>query len=688
MQVAGIEQDTRTAPGELRAALLASAGDAPAMRSLLALLLDQAGAEVCAYYTAADCGVMHLVAAGRGLSDLIPGVGEKVRTAFRMFANRPEEAKICREHVHYRESPRHSVLGGSGAAIESYFMTPVTSGPAVSGVLFVGSVRRDAFTRDTIAAFRDLASSATSASAEAAPGAPLFLEGMLASLPYAAALVDAEGSLIAMNPLMSAFAGAGGDSGESRMRIDRVERYDLGGLWDEMKTFGRNITDRRVNAPGDPFRSISVSLVRMERLEGEAVSLLVIRDISAAAAREREREEEMAVVAHEIRTPMTALRNSLRILLESGSCAEGLRSGSQATHRRFLETALRTVDRLAILVDGLVDASPVRRSGRAPRLERVEIFRFISDASILFVNSMDKKEITFDVDVELGADIAFIDREMVEQVVQNLLSNSLKHVPSGGWIRITARRVTRRPEWFARLLPARLLPEPGFISIEIADSGPGIPAAVAERINVPMTADPALIRPAHGLGLYIAARLVRVHGGRLTVGRHDSGSSIELCLPIDTATSEAVRAALAVQSAVASMISTGASPVLYLFVREDGGCWLDHARSLAVRPMINPAPFEAVGADAAFWPIAERFALALTAGREYRENPASLAGGATPGTVAWDDAGSIRTGWAVHPRDGSDYRSLLAAAVGHIETGAAEPLRMRAAEPLGKGVRE
>lgn len=674
MQVTEIETLERNAPGRLRASLLAAAGDAPAMRELLRQVLDETEAEFCAYYAAAECGVLHVMAADRGLSGLVPGVGEKLRTAFRMFTNRPDDTKTCREHVHYHGSRPHSVPGG--ASIESYFMTPVTSGPAVSGVLFVGSVRRDAFTRDTIARFNDLATApaATPSASAGTHDAPLFLEGMLASLPYAAALVDDDGTLTAMNALMSAFAGSDAAEG-CRPRLDRIERYDLGGLWEELRTFGRSIIDRRVNAPGDSFRSISVSLVRMERLEGEASSLLVIRDISAAAVREREREEEMAVVAHEIRTPMTALRNSLRIMLESGSCPEGLRSGSPATHRRFLETALRTVDRLTMLVDGLVDASSVRRSGREPQLERVEIFRFLSDASVLFANSMEKKQITFDVDVELGADVAFLDREMVEQVVQNLLSNSLKHVPVGGWIRITARRVTKRPDWFPHLLPAKLLPEPGFISIDVADSGPGIPEKVAERINVPMTADPATIRPAHGLGLYIAARIVRMHGGRMTVRRHSDGSSIDICLPIDVATSEAVRAALAVQSTVVSMISTGASPVLYVFVREEGGCWIDFAAKLDVRPMVGPTAFEAGGADVALWPISERFAVAVTAIREYREDPASLTGSGVPRLVGHDEDPMTETGWAVHPRDGGDYRSLLAAAMKRIEAGAAEPLR-------------
>lgn len=674
MQATGFEQDTRTEGGSLRALLLAAAGNAPAMRGLLCGILEETQSEVCAYYAAADCGVLHLLAADRGLSELIPSVGEKVRTAFRMFANRPEEARTCREHVHYRDSAEHAVSGRS-AAIESYFMTPVSSGPAVGGVLFVGSVRRDAFTRETIAAFRYLAVS--SGDDDRLPGTdertPRFLEGMLSSLPYAAALVDGEGSLTAMNAMMAAVAGSSG-AGVPLARIDGVGDYDLGGLWEEMRTFGRSIIDRRITAPGDPFRSISVSLVRMERLEGEASSLLVVRDVSAAAAREREREEEMAVVAHEIRTPMTALRNSLRILLESGPCAEGLRAGAATAHRRFLETALRTVDRLAILVDGLVDVSAIRRSGRAPKLERVELFRFLSDASILFANSMDRKEITFGIDVELGADVAFLDREMVEQVVQNLLSNSLKHVPAGGWIRITARRVTRHPGWFPRILPIRFVPEPGFVSIEVADSGPGIPDAVAERINVPMTADPASIRPAHGLGLYIAARLVRLHGGRLSVGSHESGSSIELCLPIDVATSEAVRSALAVQSTIAAMVATGASPVLYAFAKEECGCWLDVARSLAAQPMIDPTPFEAVGADVAFWTISERFAVALTASREYRDDPGSLVGPCSRACPE-EEPVSMETGWAVCPRDGGDYRSLLAAATARLGEGAATPLR-------------
>lgn len=736
----------------LRAALLAGAGDAAAMRAALGRVMEQARAELCAYYTAAECGVLHVLAETPELAPLVPGIGEKLATSFRMFANRPADPHTCREHVHYSRGVAEAGPGSDERQIESYFIVPVASGPAVSGVLLVGSVRRDAFVRETILSLRDLALAQNTASAGLrsgeSPGGP---GEMLASLPYAAALVDAEGNFAAMNPLMEGLlaprgggegadpgsaggsgtaggsattgepgtvGGAGTDGGPGRTAVPGIEGlrgFDLHGLWEEFALYGRSIVDRRVNAEGDPRRSISASIVRMERLAGEARSLLVVRDISEAAGREREREEMLAVVAHEIRTPMTALRNALRIMLESahggsgadapaaaqnsasahdfagvradnGTCPEAgdlAGPGSNTSPLRFIETALRTVDRLTVLVDGLVESSSVRPHARAPHLERVEMLRFISDAAILFENSIRKKEIAFDIDVDQSATLAYLDRAMIERVIQNLLSNSLRHVPAGGWVRLTAQRCAGSPAWIDSLVPAAPASAADFIVLRVVDSGPGIPAEVAERINAQSGAGPDAIRPAGGLGLSIAARLVRFHGGRIMIDGHGPGSSVELYLPADAATSGTMRAALAAQSVLHALVASGSSPVLYALTKNDpAACWLEIAGVMNEQPLFNPVSEEAAGAGVCFWPLGERIALAVTAARRYHDDPPALFGRGGHGLrlVAAGASERLELGWAAHPRDGLDYGSLLKAATERMLNGAAGPLRKGALE--------
>ncbi len=667
-----------TSTGEsLRAELLEVAEDDELMRGLLGGMMEHSGAEFCTFLSGRDGGTLHLMTRGKEYSVMFPEIREKLKTSLRMFTNGEMGEWIEREKVYYAVNGGGGALPGGGSEIESYFLVPLTSGAGVEGVLFFGSVRRDAFVRETISRFRVLAGDSTPAGTndcgdDTAGG---MLEQLLLSIPYGAAIVDSEGTVSKANEALHAILGSGVFS-----RIEEIgERsaFDIRSAWDEFSRFGRNINDRQIDSTAGDGRSISLSMIRMENISGEARSVIVVRDTTEFTGMELKREEAMAMVAHEIRTPMTALRNSLSILSDAGAAGyQGMKDGD-GPGRRFFETALRTVDRLSVLVDGLLDASMVRHSGSDPKIERVDVRAFLEDSSLLFSNSMTKKEITFGIDVSEKARDAFIDRGMMEQVIQNLLSNCLKHVPVGGQVEISVKTMDGAPEWISGVLPLEYTKKPGYMVITISDSGPGIPDEVAHSINVPFTAAPASIKPARGIGLYIAARLVKRHGGRLIIETGENGSTIDIYLPSDIQTSETMRGIISIQSTVESLVSIGASPILYVLTRDRGPCWLDVAGTMRDRPVINPTPAEMGRVGICFWPIGERLAFVITAERKYRESPMSLFENGRGGLriMEGNPGENPDAGWAVCPDDGREYASLLEAALKRMEVGAGEPFR-------------
>ncbi len=675
MKHGGIEGNST---GEsLRAELIEAAGDDELMRGLLGGMMEQSGAEFCAYLTGTGGGMFYLLTQSREYSGLLPEMREKLKTSLHMFTNGEAGEWIEREKIYYTASETGITFPAGGSEIGSYFLVPVTSGSAVEGVLFFGSVRRDAFVRETISRFRVLAGDSAPAGSNECGGDDSggMLEQLLLSIPYGAAIVDSEGTISRANEALHAILG-----GSVFSRIEEIgERsaFDIRSAWDEFSRFGRNITDRQIDSSAGDGRSISLSMIRMESIPGEARSVIVVRDTTELTGMEQKREEAMAVVAHEIRTPMTALKNSLSILSDAGSAGrEGMKEGD-GPGRRFFETALRTVDRLSVLVDGLLDASMVRRSGGDPKIERVDVKSFLEDSSLLFSNSMKKKEISFGINVEEKARDAFMDRGMIEQVIQNLLSNSLKHVLVGGEIGITVRAMERAPEWISDVLPLDHTEKPGYMVITISDSGPGIPDEVARSINVPFTAPLSSIKPARGIGIYIAARLVKLHGGRLIIETGDNGSSIDIYLPSDIQTSETMRAVISIQSSVESLVSIGASPILYVLMRDSGPCWLDVAGTMRERPVINPTPAETGRSGICFWPMGERLAFVMTAERKYRESPMLLFEKGRGGlrVIEGNPGETPDAGWAACPDDGRDYASLLDAALERMRSGAGEPLR-------------
>ena len=252
----------------LRAELLEASSDDGLMRGLLGGMMEHSGAEFCAYLTGTGGGTLHLMSRGKEYSGLFLEIKEKLRTSLRMFTNGDSGEWIEREKIYYTENISAVSLPAGEAEIESYFLVPVTSGSSVEGVLFLGSVRRDAFVRETISRFRVLAGDAAPAgrnecSNDTGGG---MLEQLLLSIPYGAAIVDSEGTISRANDALHAILGGGAFN-----RIEEIgERsvFDIRTAWDEFSRFGRNITDRQIDSSAGDGRSISMSMIRRESIPG------------------------------------------------------------------------------------------------------------------------------------------------------------------------------------------------------------------------------------------------------------------------------------------------------------------------------------------------------------------------------------------------------------------------------------
>ena len=677
----GASSDGDDADGDAVAALRDAALGGEGFREALEKVMDDTGSEICAYYREEDEGRLYLMLEGRSLSTVVPGIMDKVRTSYRMFTNSMPGEKICREKVYYRNPARWRPVGDEPVTVESFFLVPVASaGSSVDGVLFVGSVRRDAFVREAIFRYRDLASGGAAGGGMApGPAGEIALKEMLSSLPYGAALVTAEGTVVSSNPFFASTVGVAGRPASSLAEIADRSPFDLHGLWDEYSRTGSNMIDRRITSSNESDRCLSVSLLRTEKSAGEANTLLVARDISEIAIEERERDESMAVVAHEIRTPMTALRNSLKIMLEDeagrGGAEGPVASGSRGAP--FLETALRTVDRLSLLVDGLVESSAARAGRPSVDPETVDTGRFLERASTLFRSSISKKEIDFSIEVEKGAETICVDAEKIEQVIQNLLSNSLRHVPSGGRIALEVETAGGDSPWIDGLVPGPVRESMRFVRIAVIDSGPGIPQEVAGRINRPFDEDERAVRPSGGLGLYIASRLVRGHGGRMVVPATAEGSRVEIRLPADRETGETMRTVIEVISVIRSMESRGARVILYVIAKDRGICWLDVAGMMKSRPVLSPSSEEILREGVYLWPLGPEAAFALTAAGRWVEDPVSIFRGGSGGLRMMESYGEgmFEAGWAVSPADGRSYTALAEKAFAMLERQLRAPVK-------------
>jgi signal transduction histidine kinase len=671
----------RRKPGEstedaLRSELLDAIGDELMMRWVLLGMMELSRGEFCAFYAGGADGGLYVMLDGKELSPRVPEIRDKLKTAYGMFSNRGEGHRVFPEKVYYRSPDRNVAYMFGGSKIESYFLVPVIEGSGVRGVLFFGSVNKDAFVRETIDAFRRLAD-------EKRKGTPVVyqvggetgvLETVIEAVPYGAALVASDGKIICANKSFAGTLEVRGAPPENVREIEKVTSFYLQGVWEEFRVLHRDLVDRELHSFSDSQRCIAVTWIGLDNLSRDVESMVFLRDVTQVKEIERAREEMLVTVAHELRTPMTALKNSLEILMESTEARTGgvedENPGGSLFGGRFLGTALRTIGRLTVLVNGLIDVSSIRKPDRPLEVEPVDARRLLEDASMLFVESMRKKEIDFEISVDGTVAELLCDRDRMEQVIQNLLSNSLKVVPMGGKISIS---VTRCGDWIGNVfssVPWNHVMPAGFVDICVGDTGGGVPPAVIEGLKSATDSAGPFSRPSHGLGLHIADRLMQRHGGALVIesGR-DSGTSIHLYLPADAAVASAVRTVRTVEGMLGRVMSRGLSPVLYVFVKDDDTDWLGIDGGRKPSQVTDADREEAYDGGLYFWPVGERFAIALAVGTGISRYPMELlrSGGWETRHVNGDFPSRPKIGWAVGPREGKSYAELMSVALEKIE---------------------
>jgi PAS domain S-box-containing protein len=227
------------------------------------------------------------------------------------------------------------------------------------------------------------------------------------------------------------------------------------------------------------------------------------------------RDAVVGVVAHDLRTPLTAARLAADMLLVRP--AQEDRRGSTRRVAERIQRSLRTTTRL---IDDLLDVSKIDAGQLTVTPRGCCPSDLTRDALDLLAPVIAAASLQIDVQVEPTAPLVWADAGRIVQVLSNLLANAVKFVPSGGHVHV---RVTRQR---------------GMVQFAVADNGPGIAPEhlphVFDRFWQAGTGD----RRGAGLGLAICKAIVDAHGGDIWVESPGQGTTFYFTLRVAAAIGE------------------------------------------------------------------------------------------------------------------------------------------------------
>ncbi|MDT5164317.1 MAG: hypothetical protein QOC88_1211, partial [Mycobacterium sp.] len=217
-------------------------------------------------------------------------------------------------------------------------------------------------------------------------------------------------------------------------------------------------------------------------------------------------------VSHEFRTPLTLILGPVNELLGQTDIDERA--------RRELELIQRNGLRLAKLVNTLLDFSRIQARRMHARFEPVDLSALTAELASVFRSAFDRAGLTFTVDCPPLVQPVYLDREMWEKVVLNLLSNALKYTFDGA-------------------VTIRAAGEDAAATVSVTDTGIGIPASempqLFDRFHR-IESSRARSTEGSGIGLALVRELVGIHGGAITAeSQEGAGTTFTVRLPFGTA---------------------------------------------------------------------------------------------------------------------------------------------------------
>jgi signal transduction histidine kinase len=265
---------------------------------------------------------------------------------------------------------------------------------------------------------------------------------------------------------------------------------------------GGDLTARAPQKGGDEIARVAAAFNRMA---GE----LQTRD-AALRTSDTLRRQMMADVSHELKTPLTAMRGYIETLRMPEVVLD------QDRRDRYFETIDRETRRLERIVKDLLDLARYEHGSVTLQRRLFDIERLFQNAAGRHERDAQTKGVAIRIQVDPGADQVVADPDRIEQAIENLVGNALRHTPAGGTVTLRATQAD------------------GSATLSVSDTGSGIAPEhlphVFERFYKVDTSR-AAESTGSGLGLSITKAIVERHGGTIRVTSQPGQTTFTVVLP-------------------------------------------------------------------------------------------------------------------------------------------------------------
>ncbi len=395
---------------------------------------------------------------------------------------------------------------------QSYFTVPLVINNTCVGVITVSSRLRDAFSKedmDMVYKVVKQAVKATERMESLIQAENSRMINLVSSIPTPAILFVKEGNRLkisAANPIATEILKLPANPSIDDIVWSVEGNLDLHKLIEEVYEGGKSVFLKEVALKNRYYKVYinPVYTITQDSVVGATLSLL---DVTLEMESEKLREKFTNMVVHELRAPMTSIKGGAGLLLKG--------TLSKEDTEKMLHIISDSSERMLTQINDLLDAAKLEAGKFAIAPARANINEIVQTKVDSFSYLASTKQITLTCELDKSIEEFNFDKMRIDQVITNLISNSLKFTQTNGHITIKTENKNNE------------------VVVSVVDDGMGVPAGKQNLLFVPFSQmQSAFRRDGSGLGLYISRGIIESHGGKIWMNSQEGkGTTVSFSIP-------------------------------------------------------------------------------------------------------------------------------------------------------------